>query len=310
MGPLQLLFLFVATFAVVVFVLLLSFVRMQKSVPAEEFGLASALLREENHSSFRFLNAALSKLDVASRLQRMLDEAALNWSVGRLVTLMLLVTALVVAMTMKLMLGVVGLVLAGLLGISLPLFYVSKRRSKRLKQFEEQFPDALDSLANALRAGLPVTAAIKNLSVEIPAPLGIEFRKITDALRLGGSWESAIQGFTDRIPLIESTLFVSAVDANQKMGGNLGEILVRLSETMRESQALRGEIRALSAHGRLTGIVLTFLPLVIAGILEFVQPGYFDPLLDHRNGGMLIAACLSMLVLAHFVIQWLVDVEG
>jgi tight adherence protein B len=302
---------FIALFALVTLALLLAYARMQRIGTATGEIALPNLLRQDSLSSFSFLHALLERLDLSQLLQRRLEEAALDWSVGRTVVSMLLSGAVLLAVAIYLpFVPTWGFVAAFAVGASLPYLYLSNRRHARLRKFEEQFPDALDSLSNALRAGHPMAVALQNLAVEQPAPLGLEVRKIIELVRLGRPWGAALENMSRRIPLIEVAMFVSAVETHMRTGGNLGEVLGRLSETMRETQALRGEVRALSAHGRLTGLVLTLMPGAVALILMYVQPGYFEPLLDHPQGKNLIFGALGMLLLAHFVIRWIVEVEA
>lgn len=301
---------FVATFAVVTLALLVAYSRLQRRLSTPTSALTAQLLKSDNLSSISFLHDFLEELDISERLIRRLEQANLDWSVGRLVAMMALCGAVLLAVAVYIP-GIPfwAVPIAAALGAFLPYFYVDSLRSRRLQKIQDQFPDALDSLSNAMRAGHPVGAALQTMASEQPAPLGPELRKVIDGRRLGDSWEKALAVLIHRIPLIEVNFFVSAVETHLRTGGNLGEVLARLSETMRESQSLQGEIRALSAHGRMTGIVLTIMPIAIGIILSFVQPGYFEPLLNHPQGKNLIGAAIGMLLLAHFIIGKIVEVD-
>src|SRR5207249_3851812 len=119
--------------------------------------------------------------------------------------------------------------------------------------------------------------------------------------RLGASWEIALHNLAARIPLLEVNMFVSAVQLQSRTGGKLNEVLSTVAENMREATALKGEVRALAAHGRLTGSVLTFLPIAIAAIMLVVSPAYLGVLIHHPNGKLLIAGAIVCLVLGHLV---------
>jgi tight adherence protein B len=195
------------------------------------------------------------------------------------------------------------------LAASMPYLYILRRRASRLTKFEEQFPDALDYLARALKAGHPFAAALEMLAGESQPPLAAEMRKTFDERQLGMSWEQALDNLANRVPLMDVSFFAAAVLLQSRTGGKLGEVLGRLAETMRERVALRGEIRALSTHGRVTGLVLTVIPIVVAVVMALVNPAYLGILLNHPQGGNLLLAAGGCLVLAHLVIRKIVAVK-
>jgi tight adherence protein B len=183
------------------------------------------------------------------------------------------------------------------------------RRARRLAALEEQLPEALDSLARALRAGHPLAAGIEMLGIEFPAPLGPEMRRVWEERRLGMPWDQALEGLSRRVPILSMSVFVAAVELQSRAGGRLTDVLARLSESMREASALKGEVHSLAAHGKITGNVLTVLPAFIAAVMSVVSPGYLNILMSHPIGKDLIAAALVALVAAHFLIRHIVDVK-
>jgi len=216
--------------------------------------------------------------------------------------------ALAIAMREERIPGIVAVLIAVLVG-SLPYWYIVRRRAKRFRQFEENFPDALDSLARALRAGHPFTAGVEIVAQECEAPVSTELRKAAAEANLGASWEQALANLSDRVPLLEVSMFAAAVQMQSRTGGKLNEVLGKLAENMREATSLRGEVRALAAHGKMTGAVLTVLPLVIAGMMMIVNPSYLTVLVYHPYGKYLISGAIVCLVLAHIVIRRIVDIK-
>lgn len=270
----------------------------------------SVLLADPKHSSISVLELLLKKMNVIQRLSRLLDDAGLRWSVGRVAAMMLLMGSIGAALLMDVRWLPTGSALAGFVGgASLPYLYLSRRRQKRMDQFEEQFPDALESMARALRAGHPLQGAIDTLAAELPAPLGPEFRRIRDERRLGMPWKATLEKFSERVPILEVRLFVAAALISNRSGGRFTEILENLAETIREGVSLRGEIRAVSAHGRMTGGVLTALPFGIAAMLYVTSPGYLLTLVDHPLGPTMIGAAICFVIAGHFVIQRIVRVQ-
>jgi len=136
-----------------------------------------------------------------------------------------------------------------------------------------------------------------------------EIRRTSAEANLGTGWPSALENMGRRLPLLEVNLFSAAVQMHSRTGGKLSEVMAQLAENMRESLSLRGEVRALAAHGKLTGAILTILPIAIALMMMYVSPGYMMVLWNYPIGKELIAAAVGCLVLAHFVIRRIVDIE-
>ncbi len=268
------------------------------------------VLKDESLSSISPWAKLLERSDFVKIMRRHLQQADLGWSVGRVTMLMLLAASIALAIAMRedRIPGIVAVLLAVLVG-ALPYLYIVRRRAKRFRQFEENFPDALDSLARALRAGHPFAAGMDIVAQECEAPVSIELRKAAAEANLGASWEQALANLSDRVPLLEVSMFAAAVQMQTRTGGKLNEVLSKLAENMREATSLRGEVRALAAHGKMTGAVLTVLPLVIAGIMMIVNPSYLTVLFYHPYGKYLIAGAIICLVLAHVVIRKIVDIK-
>jgi tight adherence protein B len=268
------------------------------------------VLKDESLSSISPWANLLKRWDFIKIMRRHLQQADLSWSVGRFTMLMLLAAsvALAIAMREDRIPGIVAVVIAVLVG-SLPYLYIVRRRAKRFRRFEENFPDALDSLARALRAGHPFAAGMEIVSQECEAPVSTELRKAAAEANLGASWEQALANLSDRVPLLEVSMFAAAVQMQTRTGGKLNEVLSKLAENMREATSLRGEVRALAAHGKMTGGVLTVLPLVIAGMMMIVNPSYLTVLVYSPYGKYLISGAIICLVLAHIVIRRIVDIK-
>ncbi|MBK5292931.1 MAG: type II secretion system F family protein [Acidobacteriia bacterium] len=270
----------------------------------------SLLLKEDSLSSFSFWDRFLTKINGVEMMQSHIAEAGLKWSVGRLTLAMLLAGAATFAILHQ-MSWIPGLVsvAAALAAAAAPYFMVLRRRQKNLLRFEEQFPDALDTLARALRAGNTLAGGLELLSRETQPPLSSEMRKALDERNLGLSWDQALANLAIRIPIQEVSMFTAAIQLQGRTGGRLHEVLAKLAENMRESTALRGEIRAIAAHGKMTGLILTALPVVIVIMMAYVNPSYLVVLWTHPSGKSMIFAAIGCLVLAHFVIRKLVDIK-
>ena len=268
------------------------------------------ILKNEELSSISFWDGLLKRLDVIELLSARLMQAELDWSPGRVTLSMLLCGTVALAIVWKvplipLWLGVIFVPVAAMV----PYWYILFRRKRRFLRFQNDFPDALDSLARALRSGSAVAAALENVANESDGPVAIEIRKAFVEVNFGMSWDRALDGLSRRVPLTEVALFVAALQIHARTGGRLGEVMNRLAETMREQNSLAGEIRSISAHGKLTGLILTLVPVGIAGIMMVVSPDYIGVLFTHPYSKHLIAAAVVCLCLAHLIIQKLVDIE-
>jgi tight adherence protein B len=144
---------------------------------------------------------------------------------------------------------------------------------------------------------------------ETAPPVSGEIRRTSAEANLGRGWPSALENLGHRIPLLEVNLFIAAVQLHARTGGKLSEVMSGLAENMRESNALQGEVRALAAYGKLTGMILTILPIGIAVMMMIVSPGYMQVLFNDPTGKNLIAAAIGCLILAHFVIRRIVDIK-
>jgi tight adherence protein B len=284
--------------------------RLAEDVSEHLLDESPRVLKDEALSSISLWANLLERSDLVRIMRRHLEQADLSWSVGRVTMLMLLASsvALAIAMREDRIPGIVAVLIAVLVGF-LPYLYIARRRAKRFRQFEENFPDALDSLARALRAGHTFAAGMEIVAQECEAPVSAELRKTAAEANLGNSWEHALANLSERMPLLEVSMFAAAVQMQTRTGGKLNEVLAKLAENMREATSLRGEVRALAAHGKMTGAVLTVLPLVIAGMMMVVNPSYLTILFYHPYGKFLICGAILCLVLAHVVIRRIVDIK-
>ena len=267
------------------------------------------LLKNNTLSTISPWAKLLERSDFVKIMHRHLIQAGMRWSVGRVTLLMLLTGSVVLAIAMRYdaIPGWAALLLAGA-AASLPYIYILRRRAKRFRQFEENFPDALDSLARSLRAGHPFAAGMEIVAEESEPPVSVEMRQTAAEGNFGTSWSQALSNLAERMPLLEVNTFIAAVQLQSRTGGKLNEVLAGLAENMRESTALKGEVRALAAHGKLTGMVLTILPIAIACVMMMVNPSYLAILIYHPYGKYLITAAVVCLLLAHLVIRKIVDI--
>jgi tight adherence protein B len=258
------------------------------------------------------LDEALGSLNVTERLSRLLSEAGMNWTVNRLLTTMGVAFTAGAIGSMRVPLPLAPAARALVVGICaafLPILYVSKKRTSRINALEAQLPDALDFLARSMRAGHAFTISLEMVGDEIHEPLGQEFRALFNEQNLGASLERSFMNFSRRVPIPDIRFFCSAVLLQRQTGGNLSEILNRLSHIIRERFRLKGQVKAVSAHGRLTATILTLLPLATLGGLILTSPGYLDPLVNSPLGRKIIGAGILAQVIGNFCIRKIIKIK-
>jgi len=187
--------------------------------------------------------------------------------------------------------------------------YVIRLRGTRLKAFEEVFPDTLEFISRSMRAGHAFSVSLEMIHREFPEPLSGEFRRTFEEHNLGLPLDVALQGLAARIPLLDVHFFVSAVLLQKRTGGNLAEILDKLAYVIRERFKLRGRIRAISAHGKMTGLALTCIPIGVGVIMFYVNPDYVKFFFDDDLGNMMMGAAIGFQIVGYLIIKKIVTIE-
>lgn len=270
----------------------------------------SALLNGNQLSTIRIWGALLERFSQVERLRRLIAQAGVQWTVGRTTLVMLFGAASVGYFLAQIALFPAwARWLLILLASSSPVLYLRVARARRFRLFAEQFPEALDSLSRALKAGYPLSHAIDMLALEQPEPLAGEMRRTRDEWKLGIPWDQALDNLAARIPLSEVALFAAAVKMQNRYGGRLNEVLGRLGETMREHAALEGEVRSISAHSRLTGTILTAVPVVMAVLLFWINPEQMAILLQKPAGRAMLTGAVLANLAAHVLIRRMAQVR-
>ncbi len=265
-----------------------------------------------DRTSVSSLDAAIKKTPMAVQLGRMIQQAGLQWTVSRL--LIAMTVGAVVGAVIGIAFNPLGFALLSMLALglllgSLPYGYLRYRRKRRLGQVEEQLPEALDFLARSMRAGHAFSISLEMLGEESPDPLGQEFRVLFNEQNLGAPIEVALSNMADRVPLGDVRLLVSAVSLQKQTGGNLSEILVKLAEVIRERFRLRGQVKAASAHGRMTAGVLTVLPILLMLSLLFIAPGYLQGMAADSVGKWMILGAVAAQVAGYFIMRGITNIK-
>ena len=246
---------------------------------------------------------------VTGPLQRSIAQSGLKVTLGTVVLASACCGALVFAVVYQfLRLGFVAVVV-GAIAAALPYACVLRARHRRMLKFEEQFPEAIDLLSRALRAGHALTTGLSMVAEELPPPMGTEFQTLYDQQNFGLPLSQALRNFAERIHSLDARFFVTAVLTQKEAGGNLSEVLDNLASIIRERFKVTRQVRVISAHGRITGWVLSALPSALALFFCVMNPEKYAAFYRDPLGMQLIAGALFLQLAGIVVIRKIVDIE-
>jgi tight adherence protein B len=273
--------------------------------PSEEL----ALLRDEMLSQIPALDNLLRRSERISKLRTLLEQAGLKMRAGN-VLLLCLLSGAGLGLLVVLFSGFPQFVWLGIIfGAILPYSYANYRRSKRFQKFEEIFPEAVDTLARAVRAGHAFTTALELIANEIADPVASEFRKLFEEQKFGLPVRDALLNLTERVPLVDVKFFVTAVMLQRETGGNLAEILDNLSYVIRERFKIMRQVRVHTAQGRLTMMLLMGLPPIIIVTMQIMNPSFIRPLFDDPIGHALLVVGMTLQTVGYFVIRRIIQIH-
>jgi tight adherence protein B len=268
-----------------------------------------ALVRDEQLSKIPALDTLLRRSARVSAIQEALTQAGMKFRAGNFLLLCVLCGTLAglaaIIYTKNPAIGWAALVIGGVLPYSL----VSYRRQKRFEKFEELFPEAIDTLARAVRAGHAFTTALEMISNETAEPLASEFRKLYEEQKFGMPVRDALMNLTERVPLVDIKFFVTAVMLQRETGGNLAEILDNLSYVIRERFKIQRQVRVHTAQGRLTMALLMAMPPAVVAILAVFSPDFVKPLFYDPIGHALLVASIALQTVGYFVIRKIIKIQ-
>jgi tight adherence protein B len=269
----------------------------------------NVLKPEDSMSSMGPLDNALKSAGFADAIQTFLDQAAVRMKVSVFLLAIACCTMLgFVVMTLIFRMPTIGVIVAPFAG-ALPYLYVKRQRTVRMRKFEEQFPEAIDLVARALRAGHALPTGLGMVADELKAPVGTEFRILYDEQNFGLTLTDALRNFARRIPVLDARFFVTAVLTQRETGGNLAEVLDNLGAVIRDRFKVKRQVRVLSAHGRITGWVLACLPPALGMATLVINPNHLGSLLGDPLGMKMIYTAIALQIGGTLVIRKLVDIE-
>lgn len=273
----------------------------------------SALLvdvrKEELMSAIPWLDRWLARVELAPKLRRMLYQADLKWTVGGLLLMcagcFLAAGFLVYYRTNAVLFGLI----VGAAASAAPISYVIFKRNKRMGKFEQGLPEAIDLIVSALRVGHSLNAATGLVAHECQDPIGTEFRICFDEQNYGLELKAALENMITRVPLQDLKIVSTAILIQRESGGNLAEVLEKTSQVIRERFRLKRQVLTHTAQGRLTGIILTLLPIVLGALLYTINPKMMSILWTTTIGIHLMEAAGVMIIIGGLIIRKIVNLD-
>lgn len=284
----------------------LSGVAQGSDKPSEVFG---DLFRDQQVADSKWLEPVVARLPHMRDLQHLLSQAQVQWRAG---------TFLLMTMGCAAAFGAAAWVLSGFafvavagaaFGSTLPYMMVKRKKNKRLRSFEEHFPEAIDLLGRAIRAGHAFSTGLQMVSDEAPEVVAGEFRQVFEEQKFGLALEDSLLALADRIDLIDMRLFVTALLIQREVGGNLAETLDKIAYVIRERFTIQRQVRVYTAQGRFTGYLLAGLPIAVGSVIYFMNQEYMSILFNHPTGRLMISVAALLQITGYFIIRKIINIE-
>ena len=267
------------------------------------------LARNELMSEIPMLNRLMVQLQSATKLKRILDQADVHITPSRLLMFAFMAGVLGALAASVLTPYIIIMDFAGLVASAIPFVHVWYKRSKRFNKFLELLPDTLDLISRALSAGHAFSEALYMVSTEMPEPIATEFRKTYEEQNLGLSIKLALENLAERIPLLDLRMTITAVLIQRETGGNLAEILEKVSYTIRERFRILGDLKTLTTSSRMSAWILCGLPIFIAVAVTVLNPDYMSVLWKDQRGHYLIAAALFLQLSGMLIVRKILNIK-
>ena len=280
--------------------------------PDQESQPTESLRRDRQDSSIASLDRLIKRvLPNVNQLRLRLVRSGWSLKIGDYLLLCLGVSV-VFGLALAFFLGL-SLLASGLsaivLGVGLPHMVLSRRIARRTKRFVGLLPEALDLIVRGIRSGLPASEAMRTIAEEIQEPVGGEFREVTDQMRIGVAMDEALWSAAKRLAIPEFNFLVISLSIQQETGGNLAEILEKLSDMVRRREQMRLKVKAMSSEARASAMIIGSLPFVMAGVISVVNPGYMNTLFTDPRGWVMIGIGLTSLLVGLGIMAKLIKFE-
>ncbi len=249
------------------------------------------ITRDDSIGGTPTINRLLSSLAVVKRLDLMIKQADVQTTVSRLLAFSA-VAGLMAALAASTVVNSIAAVVLAIVAAALPILYVAQKRRKRLHTFNSQLPDTLDLLSRSLSVGHAFSESLNQVAAEMPDPIAAEFRITFEEQKLGLSIKMALDRLSERVPLLDLRLCITAMHIQRETGGNLAEILEKVSHTIRERYKIMEDFRTMTTASRLSGWILCGLPFVLVFVLTVFNPDYMSVLIKDQRGHYVIGFAL------------------
>jgi tight adherence protein B len=279
------------------------------SMPADVMADDSTVVRQERLGPLPMLDRLVAQTRLGMRFQRLIERSGVPTTASAMILASIAAAAFAWLAAMLFSQQPLVRPVAAVFALMAPFVWLTHRATRRLKRFEEQFPEALDLLSRAIRAGHAFQTAMGMVATELPAPVGPEFKKTFDQQNFGLPLKEALNELADRISLLDVRFFVTAVLIQRETGGNLAEILDNLAHVVRERFKILRQVRVHTAHGRFTGYVLLALPAALAMALMFINPEHMSLLFTERMGNLMIIGAIVLQTIGFFWIRQVIKIE-
>jgi tight adherence protein B len=287
--------------------------RMESVRKAERRGgdvsLGLQLIRDEMLSGVPFMHRVMMQFSWPSRLQGLIEQSGMTVKPGKIILLSCVLGLGTYVTALFFHAPLWACVLAGLTLGAAPFGVISFKRRRRMRRFEERFPEALDLLGRAVRAGHAFTTGMEMIAKESPEPIAFEFRKTFEEQNFGLPLRDALLNMTDRVPLVDVRFFVTALLVQKETGGNLAEILDNLARVIRDRFRIYREVRTKTAQGRLTAMILIALPPIMMAVLGVVNPSYLRVLFEDPKGPTVLAIAGTLQLIGSAIIWKIIHIE-
>jgi len=267
------------------------------------------VVRQEKQGPLPAIDKVLSQSNFGNGLERLIQQAGVETTSSMIVATAFIGALVGFVAAMMLTNAWVARPVAAVAGFIAPFAWLKRKGTKRLKKFEEQFPEALDLLSRAIRAGHAFQTAMGMVADELPEPVGPEFKKTFDQQNFGLPLKEALNELAERVGLLDVKFFVTAVLIQRDTGGNLSEILDNLAHVVRERFKILRQVRVHTAHGRFTGYVLLGLPALLACALMWINPEHMGLLFSERMGQLMVMGAIVMQTIGYFWIRQVIKIE-
>jgi tight adherence protein B len=279
------------------------------SKPSDESSDGPGVVKEQSSGPLPMLDRFVSGTERGSRLSAWIQQSGVRIAPSALILIGTGLGGAFALFATMLFRSAFAMPLGFAVGFAVPFVVLKVKRRRRMSAFEEMFPEALDLIARALKAGHAFATGLKMAADELEEPVGPEFRKTFDEQNFGLPLKDALQNLTERVPILDVRFFSTAVLIQRETGGNLSEILENLAHVVRERFKILRQVRVYTAHGRLTGYVLLALPAFLATALMFINPEHMQLLFRERMGHIMLGAAAVMQFVGYIWIKQVIKIE-